>query len=289
MAVPLQRGRRLAALIYVDNPSSQEPLSKNDLDFIATLGLQVSVRLNQFEQVQQLRQENVQLRRRVDEDFVIVVQNERMRQIMAVTERVAESDSTVMITGESGTGKELIARSIHRFSRRGAKTLVTVNCAALPDTLLESELFGHEKGAFTGAVERHIGKFELADGGTLFLDEIGDISAPAQAKILRAIQEGEIQRIGGNKTIKVDVRLIVATNKDLREEVRAGNFREDLFFRIKVIEIDLPAAPRTAGRHPVPRRIFPEATAPEVCHERETLFRTGDGCPQALPVPRQHT
>ena len=241
VAVPLVRGGKLAGALYADAPGSRRPLSKNDVDFLATVALQVAARLNQFEQVVQLKQENQQLRRRIDEDFAVIVRNEGMRRIMAVTERVAESDASVLVTGESGTGKELIARSIHRFSRRGAKPLVAVNCAAMPETLLESELFGHEKGAFTSAVERRRrGKFEQADGGTLFLDEIGDISPAAQAKLLRALQEGEVTRVGGTKVIKVDVRMIAATNKDLAEEVREGRFRQDLYFRLKVIEIALP-------------------------------------------------
>jgi len=182
----------------------------------------------------------VQLRRSLDEDFAVIVQNEKMKQIMAVAARVADSGSTVLISGESGTGKEMIAKTIHKFSRRGGKPWVAVNCAALPETLLESELFGHEKGAFTGAMDRRVGKFELADGGTLFLDEIGDISASAQAKLLRVLQEGELQRVGGNKVVKVDVRLVTATNKSLAEEVKKGTFRQDLFFRLRVIEISLP-------------------------------------------------
>lgn len=238
--IPLLRSGRLMGALYADSPQSNRTLEKNDLDFLVTVGLQIGARLGQIEQVQQLKQENVRLRQTIDEDFAVVVQNERMKQIMTVTERVAASEASVLVTGESGTGKELIAKSIHRFSRRGGKPLIAVNCAALPETLLESELFGHEKGAFTGALERRIGKFEQADGGTLFLDEIGDISAAAQAKLLRALQEGEITRVGGNNVIKVDVRLIAATNKNLAEEVAGGRFRQDLFFRLKVIEILLP-------------------------------------------------
>jgi transcriptional regulator with PAS, ATPase and Fis domain len=239
-AIPLFRGTALAALLHADNPGSLAPLTKNDLDFIATLGTQVAIRLNQFEQVQQLRQQNVQLRQKLEEDFTVVTNDERMKSIMAITARVAESEATVLVSGESGTGKELIARSIHNFSRRRNRQLVAVNCAALTETLLESELFGHEKGSFTGAVDRHIGKFEAADGGTLFLDEIAEISPGAQAKLLRTLQEGEIQRVGSTKVVKVDVRLIAATNKDLAAEVHAGRFRQDLYFRLKVIEITLP-------------------------------------------------
>jgi len=240
IGAPVTRGGKLLAVLYVDNPATGEPFTKDDADFIYTLSLQLAVRLNQVEQVQQLKQENVELRRRVDSDFAIIVRDEKMKAVMALAQRVAGSDSTVLVTGESGTGKELVARAIHHFSPRSGKPLIAVNCAALPETLLESELFGHEKGAFTGALERRIGKFELADGGTLFLDEIGDISAAAQAKLLRALQEGEITRVGGTKTIKVDVRLITATNKNLAEEVKHGRFRQDLFFRLRVIDIELP-------------------------------------------------
>lgn len=240
LALPLLRAGKLVALLYADNPASANPISKDDIDFISTLGLQLSIRLNQFEQVRQLQTENAHLRQRASDGFAVICQSEKMRQIMALTERVAATDASVLVSGESGTGKELVARSIHLLSSRSSKPLVAVNCAAMPDTLLESELFGHEKGAFTGAFERRIGKFELANGGTLFLDEIGDISAVAQAKLLRALQEGEIQRVGGNANIKVDVRLIAATNKNLAEAVRAGLFRQDLFFRIKVVDITVP-------------------------------------------------
>lgn len=240
LTVPLIKAGKVTAIIYADNPDGGAPITREDIDFITMLALQVAVRLNQFEQIQQLTQENRQLRRAADEEFTVVVQNENMKRLMSVAERVAQTDSTALITGESGTGKELIARTVHRFSARASKPLVAVNCAALPETLLESELFGHEKGAFTGAVERRIGKFELADGGTLFLDEIGDISASAQAKLLRVLQEGELQRVGGNKNIKVDVRLIAATNKDLLAEVQQGSFRNDLYYRLRVIELTIP-------------------------------------------------
>lgn len=240
LTVPLIKAGKVSAIIYADNPEGGAAISREDIDFITMLALQVAVRLNQFEQVQQLTQENRQLRRAADESYTVVVQNESMKRLMSVAERVAQTDSTALITGESGTGKELIARTVHRFSKRASKPLVAVNCAALPETLLESELFGHEKGAFTGAVDRRIGKFELADGGTLFLDEIGDISANAQAKLLRVLQEGELQRVGGNKNIKVDVRLIAATNKDLLAEVQQGNFRNDLYYRLRVIELTIP-------------------------------------------------
>jgi len=256
LVVPLIKAGKVTAILYADNPGSQAAVSREDVDFITMLALQVAVRLNQFEQVKQLAEENRELRRAADEEFTVVVQNEAMKRLMSVAERVAATDSTALVTGESGTGKELVARTIHRFSSRGSKPLVAVNCAALPETLLESELFGHEKGAFTGAVDRRIGKFELADGGTLFLDEIGDISASAQAKLLRVLQEGEFQRVGGNKTIKVDVRLIAATNKNLLEEVQAGTFRNDLYYRLRVIELTIPPLRQRADDIPALAEYF---------------------------------
>ncbi len=170
----------------------------------------------------------------------IVGSSEPMQEVFKIIGQVAASDVTVMITGESGTGKELVARCIYRHSHRANRHFVAVNCAAIPENLIESELFGHEKGSFTGATQQRTGKFELCDGGTLFLDEIGDMALPTQTKILRALQEGEIQRVGGNETIKVDVRLIAATNKDLEKMVEEKQFREDLYYRLNVMRIRMP-------------------------------------------------
>jgi transcriptional regulator with GAF, ATPase, and Fis domain len=156
-------------------------------------------------------------------------------------ERVAATDARVLVTGPNGTGKELVARWIHAKSNRNEAPLIEVNCAAIPSELIESELFGHEKGAFTSAVKQRKGQFELADGGTLFLDEIGDMSLSAQAKVLRALQENKITRVGGEKEIQVDVRIVAATNKNLQEEISKGNFREDLYHRLSVIIIQVPA------------------------------------------------
>ncbi|MFH0902674.1 MAG: sigma-54 dependent transcriptional regulator [Pseudomonadota bacterium] len=164
-----------------------------------------------------------------------------MQQVFATIAKVAPTDSSVLVMGESGTGKELVARAIHDRSRRSAGPFIKVNCGALTETLLESELFGHEKGAFTGAIKRKLGRFELAEGGTLFLDEIGDVCPAMQLKLLRALQERELERVGGEQTIKVDVRVVSATNKDLRQEVAAGRFREDLYYRLHVVPITLPS------------------------------------------------
>lgn len=171
----------------------------------------------------------------------MIGQSEGLLEIQATIERVAPTDARVLITGPNGTGKELVARWIHYESPRKSKPLVEVNCAAIPAELIESELFGHEKGAFTGATQQRVGKFEQAHGGTLFLDEIGDMSLSAQAKVLRALQEHKITRVGGNKDMTVDVRVLAATNKDLRAEIAAGRFREDLYHRLSVILIQVPA------------------------------------------------
>jgi two-component system nitrogen regulation response regulator NtrX len=171
----------------------------------------------------------------------IIGETEGIIQIKEMIDKVAPSDARVLVTGENGTGKELVARSLHDYSDRKNMPFIEVNCAAIPSELIESELFGHEKGAFTSAVKQKKGKFELASGGTLFLDEIGDMSASAQAKVLRALQENVIQRVGGEKDIKVNARIVAATNKDLRKEIEAGNFREDLYHRLAVILMHVPS------------------------------------------------
>jgi len=170
----------------------------------------------------------------------IIGQSQAIRQVFRLVEKVADTDSTVMIYGESGTGKELIARAIHQNSRRSGHPLIPVNCGAIPEELLESELFGHEKGAFTSAIRTRIGRFELADGGSIFLDEIADMSPKLQVKILRVLQEHQFERIGGTKTIDVHIRVITATNKNLRQAMEAGRFREDLFYRLNVIPVTVP-------------------------------------------------
>jgi len=170
----------------------------------------------------------------------IIGQSEKMEEVFRLVENVADSDSTIIINGETGTGKGLIAKAIHRYSHRKIKPFVQINCGAIPENLLESELFGHVRGAFTGATSPKLGKFEVANGGTIFLDEIGDMSPDLQVKLLRVLEEKEFEQVGGCKTIKVDVRVIAATHRDLEEEVQKGTFREDLFYRLYVIPIALP-------------------------------------------------
>jgi two-component system nitrogen regulation response regulator NtrX len=181
------------------------------------------------------------LRKKVSKTFDMIGESKAISQIQEMIERVAPTDARVLITGGNGSGKELVARWLHEKSNRAAAPLIEVNCAAIPGELIESELFGHEKGAFTSAINTRKGKFEQAEGGTIFLDEIGDMSLPAQAKVLRALQENKITRVGGEKEIKVNVRVLAATNKDLQKEIANGNFREDLYHRLSVILIHVPS------------------------------------------------
>jgi two-component system, NtrC family, response regulator AtoC len=183
--------------------------------------------------------------------YGLVGNSAEMQSIFAVIDKVADTPSTVLITGESGTGKELVAKALHEQSSRKNQPFIKINCAAIPKTLMESELFGYEKGAFTGATSSKPGRFELADGGTLFLDEIGEIPVEMQVKLLRAIQESEFERVGGLKTIKVDVRLITATNRDLEAEIARGNFREDLFYRLNVVPLQIPPLRQRKGDIPL--------------------------------------
>ena len=187
-----------------------------------------------------LQKENAELSARAGGEAEMIGDSPKMREIAAMIQKIAPSQGRVLITGSNGTGKELVARAIHRGSTRSDGPFIKLNCAAIPADLIESELFGHEKGAFTGAVRMRRGKFELADGGTLFLDEIGDMSLSAQAKVLRVLQESELERVGGTETLTVDVRVVAATNKDLLAEIDAGRFREDLYYRLAVVPIALP-------------------------------------------------
>ena len=170
----------------------------------------------------------------------VIHKSDLMKQVMRMVDRVAPSNASVLVLGESGTGKELFARAVHKRSARRDRALVKVNCAALPPTLIESELFGHEKGAFTGALARRIGRFELADSGTIFLDEIGDLPLELQAKLLRVLQEGEFERLGDTRTMNVDVRVIAATNRNLESLIAEGKFREDLYYRLNVVPLKIP-------------------------------------------------
>lgn len=208
------------------------------------LPAQIDLVLHRLESMRQLQSENTYLRQQQETDRgggnVVWGRSSLMQDILEMVKKVAQTHATVLIQGESGTGKEVVAHAIVQHSPRAHKPFVKVNCAAVPETLLESEFFGHEKGAFTGAVQRREGRFETANGGTLLLDEIAEIPLSLQVKLLRVLQEHEFERVGGNKTVRVDVRLIASTNRDLQEAVRQGQFREDLFYRLNVIPINLP-------------------------------------------------
>jgi DNA-binding NtrC family response regulator len=239
------RATRLGALDFLEKPISTDKLM---------LTVENALKL------QRLESENRQLRQRLGK-HEIVWKGEAMKRVMAQLERVAASESRVCILGETGTGKELVARTIHDRSSRSAGPFITLNCAAVPAELIESELFGHEKGSFTGASGRHIGKFEQADQGTIFLDEIGDMPLNMQAKLLRVLEEGEVERIGGDKPVSVNVRVVVATHRDLEARVREENFRQDLFHRIYVFPLALP--PLRERREDIPALV--DHFAAQVC------------------------
>src|SRR5258705_3023312 len=219
-----------------------EATKKGAFDFIekpfASDRVLVSLR-NALDQ-RRLRDENRSLKKAVEVRHQMIGDSPALRQVTASIARAAPTNATVLIQGESGVGKELVARTIHRNSLRSRDRFIQVNCAAIPEELIESELFGHEKGSFTGATEKQIGKFEQADRGTIFLDEVGDMSAKTQAKVLRVLQQGEVERLGSARTVKVDVRVIAATHKHLEEAIERGEFREDLFFRLNVIPVQVP-------------------------------------------------
>src|SRR5689334_22257031 len=239
------RATRLGALDFLEKPVSTEKL---------LLTVENALKL------QRLESENRQLRQRLGK-HEIVWTGETMKKLMAQIERVAASETRVCILGETATGKELVARTLHERSPRAGGPFITLNCAAVPAELIESELFGHEKGSFTGAAGRHIGKFEQAEGGTIFLDEIGDMPVPMQAKLLRVLEEGEVERVGGGKPVAVDARVIVATHRNLESLVRDGQFRQDLFHRVFVFPISLP--PLRDRRDDIP--VLLEAFAVQLC------------------------
>lgn len=215
--------------------------------------------------------ETKKLRKKVDQKYAIIGNSPAITHILEMTNKVAPTEARVMITGSNGTGKELIARRLHDLSNRASGPFIEVNCAAIPSELIESELFGHEKGAFTSAIKQRKGKFEQAEGGTLFLDEIGDMSLSAQAKVLRALQENMITRVGGEKAIDVNVRVVTATNKDLQKEIGAGNFREDLYHRLSVIVIRIPSLNERIDDIPLLANHFIEQICSDYGMPRKTI------------------
>ena len=241
LAVPLEVFDRILGVIYLDTSNPDARFDENHLQLLTAIGSIAAAALDNARRMEALEQENRRLQDEISLEHNMVGDSPRMRDVYQFIARVAPRDITVLIFGESGTGKELVARAIHRTSSRANKPCVAINCAALAENLLESELFGHEKGAFTGAIAQKKGKLEIAEGGTVFLDEIGELAPLLQAKLLRVLQEREFERVGGTRTIKLDVRLITATNRDLEDEVKKGRFREDLFYRLNVVSLRMPA------------------------------------------------
>jgi DNA-binding NtrC family response regulator len=260
------KATRLGALDFLEKPLSTEKL---------LLTVQNAMKLKRLEA------ENSDLRRRVGKHEMVWT-CEAMRRVMAQIDRVAASESRVCIYGETGTGKELVARTLHGKSSRASGPFVTLNCAAIPAELIESQLFGHEKGSFTGAAQRHVGKFEQAHRGTLFLDEIGDMPPVMQAKLLRVLEESEVERVGGDKTIRVDVRVVVATHRDLAELARLGAFRQDLYHRVVVFPIQLP--PLRQRKEDIPALI--DHFAREVC--RQNSWKLVCFAPEAVQALREY-
>ena len=240
LCVPLLLADRVSGVIYLDTRSPENPFDSDHLQLITAVAGLISLAWENVRHLEKLREENKYLQEEINLNHELVGHSPRMRAVYELIRRVAATDSTVLIQGESGTGKELVARAIHNSSSRADGPFVAVNCAAITETLLESELFGHEKGAFTGAVAQKKGKVELANGGTLFLDEIGEFAVALQAKLLRVLQEREFERVGGTRPTKIDVRFVAATNRTLLQAVEAGTFRRDLYHRLNVVSITLP-------------------------------------------------
>ncbi|NUN70186.1 MAG: sigma 54-interacting transcriptional regulator [Bacteroidetes bacterium] len=243
ICIPLRAGDRITGAVYLDSSKSRKAFTEDAVKFLTVFGSLAAIAIENAQRYTTLESENNRLKQEVDLPHLfgnIIGKSEKWRKVLQISQRVLDVDAAVLITGESGTGKELIARAIHDNGTRKGKAFVAVNASALPENLLESELFGHVKGSFTGAASDKKGLVEVAAGGTLFLDEIGELPLPVQAKILRLLQEKEYRRVGDTANRKTDIRIIAATNKDLAEEAKANRFREDLYFRLNVIGIHLP-------------------------------------------------
>jgi transcriptional regulator with GAF, ATPase, and Fis domain len=237
---PLRGRKENLGAIYLAGRAKASGIGEEILYFLNSIGSILGIAMENIALRERLSNENITLRKTLLEGYKIVGKSAKMERLLELVDKSASSDATVILTGETGTGKELLARAIHYKSRRGGKPFVVINCGAIPEGLLESELFGHEKGAFTGALSQRIGRFEEADGGTIFLDEISELTPSAQVKLLRVLEYKIIQRLGSAKDIKIDTRIIAATNKNLRDLVKEGRFREDLYYRISIINIELP-------------------------------------------------
>ena len=240
LCVPLTMAGKSLGVLYLASNEPDVHFDSDHLQLASTIAAIAAVAIENARHIEWLENENKRLIADAGIEHSMVGESRRMKQVYQFIAKVAPTDSSVLISGESGTGKELVARAIYQNSKRSGMPFIAVNCAALTETLLESELFGHEKGAFTGALAQRKGRLEIADGGTLFLDEIGELSAPLQVKLLRVLQEREFERVGGTRTIKVDIRLLTATNRNLEELISQGLFRQDLFYRLNVLKMEMP-------------------------------------------------
>jgi transcriptional regulator with GAF, ATPase, and Fis domain len=240
LCVPLMMFQKVTGCIYLDTCDAASRFDEDHLQLVAAIAGTSAVALENARRMQWLEHENLRLSTEINLDHNLIGDSSRMKEVYQFLARVAPTESNVLLQGESGTGKELAARAIHRNSPRSSKPFVAINCAAIPEGLLESELFGHEKGAFTGAVAQKKGRLEVANGGVVFLDEIGELAPALQVKLLRVLQEREFERVGGTRPISVDIRLIAATNKELGEAMKTGTFRKDLFYRLNVLSLVMP-------------------------------------------------
>ncbi len=241
LCVPLVASAKILGVIYLSAPTSMPSFGHAEIFFVTAVSRIAAVTLENISKLDSLRADNLRLRAEVGDGSTLIGDSRPMRRVSDFIGRVAQGDSTVLIRGESGTGKELVARAIHASSARSDKPFVAINCAAIPEALLESELFGHEKGSFTGAIATKKGKFEAAEDGTLFLDEIGEMAPLLQAKLLRVLQQREFERLGGNRLLPLNARVVAATNKNLEQAIKAGEFRQDLYYRLNVVSVSLPS------------------------------------------------
>ncbi|MFQ5646315.1 MAG: sigma 54-interacting transcriptional regulator [bacterium] len=263
MCVPLLTKSKMLGFIYLDN-SLQAQFTEKDLEFLMSLAQQIAISIENINLHKKLKEENVNLLKMLSHTEKIIGESAKMKSLFSLIDRVAKHDTTVLITGETGTGKELVARALHNQSSRSSRPFICVTCALFSQSLIESELFGFEKGAFTGADKGRTGKLELADKGTIFLDEIGEIGLEAQVKLLRFLERREVERIGSNKTMQLDVRVVAATNKDLAAAVKDGAFREDLYYRLNAITIDSPPLRERKEDIPLITRFYLEELAKQI-------------------------
>jgi Nif-specific regulatory protein len=283
LAVPLMDHDQMVGVLEILNTAKAKQFERSDLDLLTAFGSYASIALRNAALLDTMRDESEMLRLSVEERYkTLIVESPSMRKVVEMSRKAAQSNSTVLLLGESGVGKEILARSIHNWSPRASKPFVAVNCVALSDQLLESELFGHEKGSFTGAHQQKKGLLEIAQGGTIFLDEIGDMKPNLQAKLLRVLQDREFDRVGGTQPIKVDVRVIAATNQDLKTAMREGRFRKDLFFRLNVVSVVIPPLRERREDIPALAKFFVARYAKDMKRPRLTIH------PKAIEALHQY-